>query len=100
MHLRVRARNNHSPVPVVLRCPRCRQVGTFEPIQSHDSAIDSGTGEPTVVAGERRCPDPDCHEHVFFFKQRDKLLATYPPERLDFDASDVPEPVRTALEEA
>lgn len=84
---------------VNLRCPACRQRGTFEPLHGSDIQLNRRNMTP-LVAGQRRCPDPACHTHVFFISQSGELLATYPPERLDFDASGIPAPVVSALEEA
>ena len=80
-----------------LRCPNCRQQGTFEVISNiHD--LQSGS-VPTIL-GQRRCPNDQCRAHVFVILENGKIIASYPPERLDFDASSIPKPVATALEEA
>lgn len=99
MRFKVLSGGNTSGTRVVLRCPQCRQIGTFEPFVQHDRAIN--TGQPGgLVAGQRRCPDPECHCHIFFVAQNNRVLATYPAERIDFDASHVPSSVSRALEEA
>jgi hypothetical protein len=55
---------------------------------------------PFVCLGQRCCPNPDCRAHIFFALQNKKLLLAYPPELIDFDATNVPAPVVKALEEA
>ena len=81
---------------ISMRCPGCRQLGTFMPIpQAVDIAIHGG-----AVLGMRKCPNTACNANIFFVHQGGKLLVSYPPERLDFDASGVPPAVSQALEEA
>jgi len=52
--------------------------------------------------GQRECPDGECRTHVFFVVEQstNQLVVSYPPERLDFDATNLPSAVLTALEEA
>ncbi len=70
----------------------------FEMVGQDQSLSRSTSKRP--VAGQRRCPDPECHAHLFFVHSDGKLLVTYPPETIDFDATDLPDGVRSALEEA
>src|SRR5437879_8827671 len=81
--------------PVSLRCPSCRQLGTFESLQNPDISTQEG-----INLGQRRCPNPACQAHIFFAKLGPRLLVSYPAERIDFDATNVPPPIVTALEEA
>ena len=86
----------HAPRHVVsLRCHSCRQRGTFEPLGANDIAPKNG-----VLLGQRRCPNPECHAHVLFVHRAGQPLVTYPAERLDCDASDVPPKITAALEQA
>jgi hypothetical protein len=83
---------------IKMRCPVCHQRGTFEPFTQFDTYI----GPDGVVVGIRRCPDPACASLVFF-AYRDSpagLAISYPPERIDFDATNIPASVLKALEEA
>ena len=87
---------------VSLRCPGCRQIGTFDAFLPNDAQSQNQiTGRP-CVAGLRLCPNPSCKELIFFVWDRagPKLLASYPPERLDFDAANIPASITKALEEA
>ena len=87
-----------SPQPVRTRCPTCRQRALFDPLTAPDLLLHMQVG-PNVVAGQRRCPDPKCHTHLFFV-DRGGLSATYPPETIDFDPAGLPPGVLGALKEA
>jgi|SRR3990172_6915095 len=84
---------------ISLRCPApgCRQMGTLEPIGSNDIVSSNN-----FLFGQRRCPNPKCRTHIFFAYSRSQgqILGSYPPERIDFDATNIPPPVTSAFEEA
>ncbi len=84
---------------VSLRCPGCRQVGTFDPVHQNVSDL-TLSQTPTAILGQRCCPNPDCRGHVFFAKQGNKLVVSYPAERIDFNTTNIPASVVAALEEA
>lgn len=90
------------PVPTVsLRCPGCSQLGTFERFLTND-AQSQGDGR-MWSAGLRLCPNPSCRALIFFVSETSppfKLQLSYPPERLDFDATNIPASITKALEEA
>jgi Domain of unknown function (DUF4145) len=90
---------NSQPQPnrpvVKLRCPKCRHNGTFEALSAQDLML-YNTGH---TVGLRRCPDPACYA-LLFFAARAGQEEFYPPETIDFDATNVPAPVQSALEEA
>jgi len=50
----------------------------------------------------RLCPNEDCRALIFFTYNvgKNTLETTYPPERLDFDAANIPASITKALEEA
>ena len=51
--------------------------------------------------GSRRCPNVGCLCHVFFvLNYQCKVLRSYPTERIDFDAANVPSRITSTLEEA
>jgi Domain of unknown function (DUF4145) len=51
--------------------------------------------------GEHRCPNPACRTLVFIVWGEGKgILACYPGERIDFDATNLPQRVLATLEEA
>jgi hypothetical protein len=86
--------------PVSIRCPACKQRGTLDPI----SVADFVTGVPgfggTIIFGQRRCPNPECHKHIFVIVDARRVAIAYPPERLDFDSTNIPAPIKNAFEEA
>lgn len=83
------------PIPVSLRCPACRQQGTFHAIPGVADIAHSNHR-----FGQRRCPNLSCQTHVFVVHQDGKLVVSYPAERIDFDSSQIPAPVVESLEEA
>lgn len=91
--------------PISLRCPACRQLGTFTGFGSKDALIwqDEGATRHAMCAGHRECPNPSCRAHAFVVQEiggEHRLLVSYPPERIDFDTTDVPVAVVAALKEA
>lgn len=88
------AQNPHSG-PIV-RCPGCRQVAVLESVGTTDLRVPG----LDMLLGQRRCPAPGCHAHIFFVIQGDRVIASYPAQRLEFDTSNLPTKVTAALEEA
>jgi hypothetical protein len=85
--------------PLNLRCPECRRDVTFESLGWHD--IQMVTPGGYVYAGQRKCGNPVCRSHLFVVLDGDhSVLTSYPPETLDFDATDIPPKVVAAFEEA
>jgi HEPN domain-containing protein len=83
---------------VSARCPACRQLGTFEPM-GQDLMLTS-SGPSSTVVGHRRCPNPQCRAHIFVVLDRETIVASHPPLRIDFDTVNVPAAVVAALSEA
>jgi hypothetical protein len=85
---------------VNMRCPACRQMGSFE--WTEESKDVQVWHKPPTYVGHRRCPNPECHAHVFVVLDATQkhLVVSYPPERIDFDPSNIPENIVSALEEA
>lgn len=88
----------HSPASSVVKicCPKCRHNGTFEPLGIEDVIVRPSQD----IAGVRRCPDPACYSLIFFVGKVGQRDEVYPPETIDFDATNLPKPVQNALEEA
>jgi Domain of unknown function (DUF4145) len=88
--------------PLRLRCPECRHLATFDAVTSnahHDALLDPAR----VVVGQRRCPNPECHAHVFVVYDPEPghaLRVSYPPELIDFDTAGIPDRVVAAMSEA
>jgi hypothetical protein len=53
-----------------------------------------------LQVGPRVCPNPSCRAHVFVVHSGNTVLASYPPERIDFDSTNVPPTIIESLEEA
>jgi hypothetical protein len=92
---------------VSVRCPSCGQIGTFEWIIFHNQGqqvadVDMLGGTGQVISGQRLCPNQACRALLFFVWDRSKggLAVTYPHERLDFDATNIPASISKTLEEA
>lgn len=86
--------------PASVRCPACKQYGTLDHLSVGDFLAKVHGFEQPLFFGQRRCPNPTCHKHIFVILDAGKVTVAYPPERLDFDSSGIPEPVKEAFEEA
>ncbi|HWE47508.1 MAG TPA: DUF4145 domain-containing protein [Caulobacteraceae bacterium] len=53
-----------------------------------------------VSCGMRMCPNRACNTLVFITYSGDKILESFPPERIDFDATNLPADILASLEEA
>ena len=83
-------------IEVRMRCPNCKHQGTFDAFAGlADLALADG-----FVVGQRSCPNPECLAHVFFVTKNNRVVASYPAERIDFDATSIPAAVVAALQEA
>lgn len=89
--------NNAGSGPLSLRCPACKQIGTFQPV-GQDVTFQDRAGN--VQVGHRMCPNPPCRAHLFVVLKANTLIVSYPPERIDFDSTRVPGPIIESLEEA
>jgi Domain of unknown function (DUF4145) len=83
--------------PVNARCPGCGQLGTFQVLMdnSHDFVLDNN-----LRIGERRCPNTTCRTILFVVWQGADLSKTYPALRIDFDKTNIPAGIVSALEES
>lgn len=86
---------------IKLRCPSCRQRGTFDSVLSNDLAVYIDNNWNTTL-GQRRCPDPSCHAHVFvaYDSYSQNVILSYPSETIDFDSTDLPSSVIESFKEA
>ena len=90
---------NNNWIPISARCPACKRQGTFDSLTNvYDLVIQQPP--PTTILGQRRCPNPECHAHLFFASRDGKVLVSYPPQLIDFDPVNLPDSVRATLEEA
>jgi len=84
---------------VRLRCPVCRQRGTLENVLGQELQF-YNPQNAALYAGLRRCPDPNCYALIFFVIEGGKVAESFPPETIDFDATNIPATVQSAFEEA
>ncbi len=89
-------------ISVVTRCPICGNGGTFEPLESDDLFIGDDSTQAKYVVGHRVCPNRECNAHLFFCKRKGSsgVLVTFPSLRIDFKTENIPERIRSCLEEA
>lgn len=85
-------------VVIFMRCPGCRQIASFGGVLQCDAIIT----DQLCFAGLRICPNPSCRTvvYVIYDMTKNRIRASYPPERLDFDSTNVPASITTALDEA
>ncbi|MBY3043710.1 DUF4145 domain-containing protein [Rhizobium leguminosarum] len=90
-----------------LRCPACRHNGAFEPIHqipdvhwSNPIRRPNGSvGQDRCQAAMRVCPNLECRALVFWADEIGRRI-TFPPEVIDFDATNLPPRILASLEEA
>jgi len=97
-----------STVKPSLRCPACEKIGVFDlPLSSTELQVRRQINLPNdktienLLCGMRICPNPACGILVFVIMDPDGgVRVSYPPETLDFDATQIPEPIAEAFKEA
>ena len=105
MDLRVKGDVSFSePGPLNIRCPACRHNGSFRGFGNSADifwsySIPGRANTAGVRAGMRVCPNLQCLSVVFFaVSEEDRVI--YPPEVIDFDATNLPPKLLVSLEEA
>ena len=97
------------PPSINVRCPACRHVGSFSNVGLNDvsSAVvekqADGRRVPIGITtfGIRVCPNTACNSVLFVARQSSgEGAVTFPPEVIDFDASNLPPRILASLEEA
>lgn len=89
---------NHGGFEVVVRCPECGHYGTFDTMNECQDKI---TQDSKYLLGQRVCPNPKCYCHIFFvYDLKNQRTMTYPPLKIDFDPTSIPEKIKCSLEEA
>lgn len=90
--------------PVTVRCPHCSAVGVFPAASGGSYLVNYPTGggsqAVSIWLGVRFCPGNDCGRAVFMAAQQSRVLAAFPPLTIDFDSANLPELVKSSLEEA
>ena len=90
---------------VKIRCPHCRNNGTFLPqaqgVQYFKEIKGSSRGRGFGVrAFSRVCPNPKCRGLVFTMSLGPDRIVMSPPELIDFDSSSIPEQLMKTMTEA
>jgi Domain of unknown function (DUF4145) len=78
--------------------PTCRREATLDQVEQ--DRIKPRLGGAQVTWGYRRCPNESCGALIFVVIDAGHVIASWPPETIDFDATDLPPKVLAALEEA
>jgi Domain of unknown function (DUF4145) len=88
-----------NPNIVSLRCPHCGYAGSFHGVGNSNDVLWTSQGAHQT-AGMRQCPNPACRSLVFVVTRSGNVAASYPPQVIDFDSTNLPAPILTTLEEA
>ena len=95
---------DRAPAYVRVRCPGCRDRVTLDSFGQQDIQFHSEELGRAFAAGQRICPNTECRTHLFVvYDERGNTIevwALYPAERIDFDATNLPPSVLSAIEEA
>lgn len=93
---------------VNVRCPACRHRGAFDGFtvgdvmwENYELSEDNelvALGTRTRI-GMRCCPNVECRSALFFVNHAG-AVTTFPPEIIDFDATNLPNRILSSLEEA
>ncbi|MCX5893230.1 MAG: DUF4145 domain-containing protein [Deltaproteobacteria bacterium] len=96
MNIEVNNRSLGTGPTLVTKCPSCGHDATFLRIENlSDINVDG-----IFWIGQRMCPNPSCFGHILFIRTVDKILATFPALRIDFEKQGIPEKVLSIFEEA
>ena len=83
------------PAMISTRCPHC---GDFVTLERIGKDIEIGND---LQCGQRRCPNPRCHGHLFVVtRYNNDFVSCYPRLRIDFDTTSIPNPIIQVLKEA
>ena len=100
MYFKGEATANRNPVNVSFRCANCGQTGTFNPLGQANDVNGHFNEVHNHFAGIRKCPNPKCHAVAFVISNSEGTVHTYPPEILEFDATNIPPAIKETFEEA
>lgn len=92
-----------TPPVVKMRCPACRHTGAMQQVSgTRDISWSSNLGPSgkRFGLGLRECPNEDCRAVIFVEFEGHNVSNTYPPEVIDFDATNLPADIVSSLGEA
>jgi hypothetical protein len=85
---------------LVVRCPVCLHQGTLKPFPGVTDAQIDVSDTRYHGFGVRHCPNPTCLAIIFVDYAATQVVASWPPEQLDFDGTGLPATVLNAMTEA
>ncbi len=103
MYIDAKNTSNTQMGPTTMHCPHCGKNSTFDLCHyGNDVSCSSSNSSPKHAVGIRRCPNLNCRALVFvvFNMKTRKVIQAYPPERLDFDSSNIPPDIVENVEQA
>ena len=83
-----------NPFETAIRCPYCRKEIVAEALRQ-DLSIGS-----RYYSGQRRCPNKECQGLIFVIFYEGRLVATYPPTKIDFNSENIPQNIINTFEQA
>lgn len=91
--------------PVSIRCPHCRELGSFNLVGTAKSFHKHGKtmqiiAQGTYYAGIRICPNVKCQGLVFVVESKSAVLEIEPPQLLDFNPEGLPVRLQQTFKEA
>lgn len=90
--------------PVSIRCPHCRELGTFAIVRAgaylKTGRQGSNAANAQYYAGIGVCPNTKCRGHVFVIQGPGGILEIDPPQLLDFNTENLPPRCEQTLKEA
>ena len=96
-----------SPKVVNLRCPICNHIGAFHGAPEvrdyfwHQGEMKDGKRAINqYLGGIRICPNTVCLAVMFIIYNPTKVLKSFPPQTLNFDATNLPPQIKSSLTEA
>lgn len=98
--------NNEAPRNAVsIRCPHCRELGSFSPIGNARTYSKKGKTGPNAAvqqyfASIRWCPNIKCQGIVFVIETNRGVVEIEPPQLLDFNPESLPPRLQETLKEA
>lgn len=100
MYVRATEADETNRIAVVTKCPICGNGGSFYPLTEKDLYLHHKGSLESCIVGHRVCPNPECRAYLFFCKPEHDPLFTFPALRIDFKTDNIPERIRSCLEEA
>jgi len=90
---------------VSIRCPHCRELGSFGLVGNARAFNKSGKMGPNTALSQyfasiRLCPNTKCFGLVFVIETNERIIEIEPPQLLDFNPESLPSRLQQTLREA